>query len=56
MSMRGKSWGGLGACRFAFFAQRFAIQVEVMRLMHQAVENRIRQRRVTDGLMPMLDG
>lgn len=56
VSTRDVSRGGLGSFGFAIFTQRLAVKIKVMRLMYQAVKNRIGQRRVADGLMPMFDG
>ena len=43
----------MGSYGFAFLAQGFAIEVEVMRLMDETVEDGIGQGRVTDGGMPV---
>lgn len=46
----------MGSYGFAFLAQGFAIEVEVVRLMDQAVEDGIGQGRVADGGMPVRHG
>lgn len=46
----------MGSYGFAFLAQRFAIEIEAVRLMHEAVEDGVGQGRVANGGVPVRYG